>query len=169
MGSFALDRLVDVPCYLVIVGFLEALVLCGAAALALAWIPAWGWRWYVRRVLRWSLFAFILLVFGCVGNSAFMLIAYERLYISADTVVDFLPFIPFGQWVLDTEFGHVRGRLLGGAALWHVQLAWACVAAGVWCATLWAYRGLVHTLLDIKQMRGAAQQRAEPGDRRMAR
>ena len=69
-------------------------------------------------------------------------VAYERLYISADTVVDFYPFIPFGQWVLDVPFGQDRGRLLNGASLREVQMIWAVVAGAVWCATVLVYRAV---------------------------
>jgi hypothetical protein len=139
MSIYVTNRFLDVLCYLMLVGMIEVAVLGLAAAVALAWLPFRGRRWYVRRLANWALFAFILLACGCAGNSVFMLIAYEHLYVSADTVVDFFPFIPFGQWVLDADFGSIRGRLLGGASLRELQAVWAGIAVAVWCGSTAIY------------------------------
>ena len=133
------ERLLDAPLYLLVTGLLEGALLGGAALVALAWVPTRGRAWYVRTVRRWATFAALLLVFGCIGNSVFMNLAYGRLYVSADTVVDFYPFIPFGQWMLDVTHGESRGRLLGGASLLQLQTIWFVVAGAVWAATLVTY------------------------------
>jgi hypothetical protein len=69
-----------------------------------------------------------------------MLLAYERWYVSADTVVDFLPFIPFGQWVLDFKYGSFQGHLLNGAHLWQLQLLWLSLAGVTWASSVAIYR-----------------------------
>jgi hypothetical protein len=145
------DRLMDIPAYLVLVGFVELAALLLVSTLALLRAPAWGWRTYRLRVRRWSVFAALFLVIGCAGNSVFMLIAYERMYVSRDTVVDFFPFVPFGQWVLHQEWAGLRGHLTNGASLWEIQLIWAAIAAAVWCVTIWLYRGYVREDEDIQR------------------
>ena len=78
-------------------------------------------------------FNFFLLLWGCVGNWVFMSIAYDRFYVSQDTVIDWFAFIPFGQWVLNqTLDGQHAGYLTGGATLWQLRLIWFAVAAPVW-------------------------------------
>lgn len=127
-------RLFDIPLYLTVAGMLQAFV----TLLLLGW-------WAVRRpsladaarfMDRAALFNALLLSLGCAANSIWMVTIYERWYTSADTVVDFLPFLPFGQWVLDQEFGGARGRLLGGATLRQLQALWLAVAAPVWAGSV---------------------------------
>jgi hypothetical protein len=156
MSGYAYDRAMDVVCYVMLVGMMQAVVLAVAALAALAWLPSRGRAWYLRRVARFALFTFVLLACGCVGNSAFMLLTYQSLYVSADTVVDFFPFIPFGQWVLDAEFGSFKGRLLGGASLRHMQAVWGCLALAVWCGSAAAYLGVVQSIERARRVHGAA-------------
>ena len=140
IDGMILDRLLDPMVYLMLVGLAE-LVLLGVFALcALPFAIRRGWRWYWQGVGRAIALAALLLGFGVLANSIWMLVAYHRWYVSADTVVDFWPFIPFGQWVLDHEFGNVRGRLLGGATLRQLQLLWLVLASGVWLGTILSYR-----------------------------
>ena len=145
------DRWLDIPCYLFLVGILHFALVLLSAVVALAGIPLWGWRHYVATTRRVAAFSLILWVVGCVGNSLFMVLAYERLYVSADTLVDFIPFIPFGQWVLDHQFGQLEGRLLNGAYLWHLQALWACVSALVWVTAIAVHRRLWPKLSDVLQ------------------
>jgi hypothetical protein len=140
------DRLLDIPAYLVVVGFMETVILVCLWLAALVRVPSRGWRDYRRILGRSLVFASVFLVAGCIGNSVFMLIAYERMYVSRDTVVDFFPFIPFGQWVLDSEFAGRRGQLVNGASLRQVQLLWAAIAALVWCSTISSLAGTVSFL-----------------------
>jgi hypothetical protein len=145
------DRLLDIPAYLAVAGFLELGVLLLVSVVALTGVPVWGWRAYWMRVGRWTVFAVLLLVVGCAGNSVFMVAAYERMYKSVDTVADFLPFIPFGQWVLDREWAGHHGSLLNGASLPQIRALWGAIAAGVWLTTLLLYRGYVREQDDIRR------------------
>jgi hypothetical protein len=145
------DRLMDIPAYLVLVGLMELAALLGVAALTLTRVGSWGWHTYWLRVRLWSVFASIFLLVGCIGNSVFMLVTYERMYVSRDTVVDFFPFIPFGQWVLNAEWAGQRGTLLNGASLRQIQLIWAAIAAAVWSASVLIYRGWVREREDIQR------------------
>jgi hypothetical protein len=149
------ERLMDIPVYLAVAGSIELVTLLCMSAIALVRIRPWGWRSYRLRVRRWSVFAAILLVIGCIGNSVFMAVAYERLYVSRDTVVDFLPFIPFGRWVLNDEWAGQKGALLNGASLLQIQLIWAAVAAAVWSASVLIYRGWAREQGDIHRTIGS--------------
>ena len=88
------------------------------------------------RLLRaYLVFNAFLLFWGCFGHYAFHSITFGRLYVSADRVVDWFPFIPFGQWVLDQSLGQQRGHLIGTATLWQLRLIRLAVAAPVWLLT----------------------------------
>jgi hypothetical protein len=95
---------------------------------------------YFSLIERIGLFSVLLLLSGALANSAWMALIYDRLYFSQDTVVDFFPFIPFGQWVLDVKWGDETGALLGGASLWHVQVVWLLFALLAWGSAALAYR-----------------------------
>jgi len=85
----------------------------------------------------YAVFNVFLLVWGCLGSYIFMSIAYGKLYTSVDRLVDWYAFLPFGQWVLDDGFaGESHGRLIGGTALWQVQLLWFAVALPIWLLAL---------------------------------
>jgi hypothetical protein len=137
------ERLLDPLIYLYLVGLIQLLVLGLASLCALFFVRGRGWRWYRRFVLHAAAFAVFLLLFGAIANSAWMLLTYDRWYVSADTVVDFLPFIPFGQWVLDAEFGSSRGHLIGGGSLPLLRALWFALASVVWLSTWLAYRRLL--------------------------
>ena len=91
---------------------------------------------YPRALAVYGVFNLVLLIWGCLGNYIFMSLAYEKMYVSVDTFVDWYPFIPFGQWVLDQGFGgDSHGRLLGNATLGELRLLWLALAAPVWLLT----------------------------------
>ena len=88
------------------------------------------------RLLRaFLIFNGFLLVWGCLGHYVFTAVTFDRFYVSADRVVDWFPFIPFGQWVLDRSFGQEHGHLIGTSTLWQLRLIWLVVAAPVWLLT----------------------------------
>ncbi len=72
-----------------------------------------------------------------------MALVYGRFYVSQDTVVDFFPFIPFGQWALDFEYGGKTGFLLHGARLSQLRVLWLLIAFLVWALTILSYRGIL--------------------------
>lgn len=138
---FDAERLMDAYLYLVWVGLLFHATLIGLAAVAL--IPIFfrhGGLGYMRSLGRVVLFNALLLACGALGNHIWMAFVNDRLYVSQDTVVDFYPFLPFGQWALDVEFGGESGRLLGATQLWQLKVLWALLAAGVWALTVLLYR-----------------------------
>lgn len=84
-----------------------------------------------------------LLLWGCLGHYAFHVTTFGKLYVSADRLVDWYPFIPFGQWVLDQSLGDLHGHLLGSATLWQLRWIWLAFAAPVWLLT---YASTIFTL-----------------------
>ena len=90
---------------------------------------------FPRPLRAYLVFNGCLLLWGCLGHYVFTAVTYGRLYVSADRLVDWYPFIPFGQWVLDQSFGQQRGHLIGTATLWQLRLIWLAVAAPVWILT----------------------------------
>ncbi len=121
--------------YLLVAGFVQGM---GALIIAPFFIPI------ARRltnpsfpsVLRaYLVFNAFLLFWGCLGHYTFHSMTFGRLYVSADRMVDWFPFIPFGQWVLDQSLGQQRGHLVGTATLWELRLIWFAVAAPVWLLT----------------------------------
>lgn len=101
---------------------------------------------YLSLIERAGLFSALLLLSGAILNSAWMMLVYERFYYSQDTVVDWFPFIPFGQWVLDVRWGDETGALLGGAELWHLQGLWLLFAVLAWGTAALGYRRIVRWL-----------------------
>ncbi len=90
---------------------------------------------FTQLLWPYLLFNLFLLFWGCLGHYAFIWLTFDKLYFSADRVVDWYPFIPFGQWVLDQTLGPIRGYLIDGATLWQLRLIWGAVALPVWLLT----------------------------------
>jgi hypothetical protein len=126
--------------YALFVGSFHALLVSAAAIVLIPRLVLSGWARYFQTLRRFFLLNALLLAFGILGNSIWMALVYTRLYISQDTLVDFFPFIPFGQWALDVEFGGKRGSLLNGAGLWQLRSLWALLASLVWILTILVYR-----------------------------
>ncbi|MHA3773005.1 hypothetical protein ACXR0O_15845 [Verrucomicrobiota bacterium sgz303538] len=105
-------------------------------------------------VKGYVVFNAFLLLWGCLENLVFHAVAFDRFYVSVDRVIDCIPFIPFGQWVLDQSLGQSHGRLLGGATLWQLRVLWLMVTVPVWLLTYFSTsyickqrlirRGVVH-------------------------
>jgi hypothetical protein len=125
------------------VGSFHALLVGAAAIVLIPRLILSGWTKYARTVGCFFLFNALLLAFGILGNCLWIKLVYARLYISQDTLVDFLPFVPFGQWVLDVDYGGKRGLLLNGTSLWHLRSLWAMLASAVWTLTMLTYRRIL--------------------------
>jgi hypothetical protein len=132
----------DAYMYVLLVGAFHALLVGAAALLLIPRLFLSGWAKYSRALRRFLLFNALLLAFGILGNAIWMTLVYGHRYLSQDTVVDFFPFIPFGQWALNTERGGKTGSLLNGASLWELREIWALVAGLVWTATVVIYRAI---------------------------
>lgn len=129
--------------YLLIAGSVQCI---GALILAVFFFPLG--RYYTRRsfteLLRpYLLFNVFLLFWGCLGHFAFHSLTFGKLYYSADRVVDWFPFIPFGQWILNQTLGTERSYLIDGATLGHLRMIWLAIAMPVW---LFAYGSTIRTM-----------------------
>jgi hypothetical protein len=139
--------------YVLLVGAFHALLVGAAAVVLVPRLILSGWSKYLRTWRRFLLFNALLLVFGGLGNLIWMMLVYDHRYISQDTVVDFFPFIPFGQWALDMEWGGKTGSLLNGASLWELREIWALVAGVVWLFTILIYLRITKAPLLAKLLR----------------
>jgi hypothetical protein len=101
---------------------------------------------YLSLIERIGLFSALLLLTGAIFNNVWMVLVYDRLYYSQDTVVDCFAFIPFGQWVLDQTWGSETGALLAGAELWHLQALWLLFAALAWGTAAAVYQRIARLL-----------------------
>jgi hypothetical protein len=143
----------DAYFYVLFVGGFHALLVGAAVILLIPRLVLGGWAKYFRALRRFLLLNALLLVFGILGNAVWMTFIYDNRYISQDTVVDFFPFIPFGQWVLDQEWGGKTGSLLNGATLWELRGWWALVAGVVWALTFLIYQRVTKGSLLPKLLR----------------
>lgn len=143
-GRSVSEVLLDIQCYLVFTGFFQLLLLIVAALLSLPVLFLRGRGKYLRMQGRLATFAAMLLLFGCLANSIWMITVFDHYYQSRDVVVDFFPFLPFGQDVLDREWNGRTGFLIGGTTLSQLRLMWLGFALPVWVLTVLVYRWVFH-------------------------
>ena len=102
-----------------------------------------------------------LLLWGCLGHYVFLSLTFEKSYISIDRLVDWYPFIPFGQWVLDQGFGgEWHGHLIGSATLSQLRLVWLSIALPVWLLAFTSTRLTLLLLPSLFPETNPANQRA---------
>ena len=128
MDSFIIES----RSYVIVAGSVQVV---GALLLAPFFFPIarciWGMP-LAQLVRAYVIFNCMLLVWGCLGHYAFTAITVGKIYVSADRVVDWYPFIPFGRWVINHTFDGLPGHLIGGTALSQLRVIWAAIAAPVW-------------------------------------
>jgi len=85
-------------------------------------------------IIRVGIFNLFLLGLGALAHIIWTISIYGKYYKSQDYAVDFYPFFPFGQWVLDRYFSNpsITGELLGETTLFEMQLIWLLFALPVW-------------------------------------
>jgi hypothetical protein len=93
------------------------------------WVGVWPALEAFRSI---AVFAAILVVCGIPANLVFVLALRDRYYVAADPIVDWLPWLPSGDWVLDVPCG---GRYLEGASATTLRVAWALLAVPTWGVT----------------------------------
>ena len=121
--------------YAVIMGCVHGVI---AGAIALVATPGWKAMKLQARVftLRLLVLNFSVFALGGVGSMIWGAVAWERWYVSADPIVTYQPFVPFGSWVLKIEFGGQPGRLIAGASVATLVAFWWLLSAGVWLGAL---------------------------------
>ena len=131
----------EASCYLLVAGIAQCVMVALPLGIGFALLHRRFPRFASFRA--WVLVNGCLLALGCLGHWVWLSITWHKLYVSVDRLVDFYPFIPFGQWVLDQGFGNMRGRLLNDTSLWELRLIWAAISIPVWvlsCASVFLFR-----------------------------
>jgi hypothetical protein len=121
--------------YLVVVGLVQGAVFAVFSIAGLIAAPFLGWKRYRSIVVRVGLFNVALLAAGTIGNLIWVALTFGK-YVEMDPVIDFFPFIPFGQWVLDATWGGQSGYLTPGVLIWQLRVLWTGVAALVWLVAI---------------------------------
>ena len=93
----------------------------------------------------------VALVFGAPANLVFTAVMRYHFYIPGDPLVDWLPFIPSGAWLIDAQFG---GRFINGGSPGLLRLAWLVLAVPVWSGATFVERRLA-PVLDSRQPRSS--------------
>jgi hypothetical protein len=87
------------------------------------------------RAARYStLLLFAAYLCGAPANLLFIAVFRYHAYIPGDPLVDWLPFVPTGAWVVDPNF---NGRFINGGSPESLRVAWAALAVPVWATALW--------------------------------
>lgn len=87
------------------------------------------------------MFLTLLLIVGALCNGVWSCLVRGRLYCSTDYVLDFTPFWPIKQRVIDLPFGDQRGQLFG-VTLTQLNIVWLLFATGTYGVTALLYRGV---------------------------
>lgn len=137
MDPFYYESLVYVVC----AGILQALLAIPLVLILV--LIAWrrGPGTFHRLFHAYVVFNSFLLIWGCLGHYGITFLTFHKLYVSVDRMVDWYPFIPFGQWVLNQGLGpDSHGYLIGDTTLWQLRWIWLGFATLVWLLTYFSTR-----------------------------
>jgi hypothetical protein len=129
------ELLIATVVYLVVAGGIQTVAQIGINILLLPLIPAKGLKAYKQVIKSVVIFNLILLIWGCIGNFFWVLLAQDRLYVTNDPIVEWFPYIPSGKWVYSC-----CGHLVNGATDDQLWVLWASIAALVWSMSWVTYR-----------------------------
>ncbi len=94
------------------------------------------------RIVRLGLFLFLLLAVGDFFSVLWGATIWYHVYYSTDYCgMDFLPWFPITQGLIDARFGDQTGMLIG-VTLWQLQLLWLLFAICTWGITIGLYNWL---------------------------
>ena len=132
----------------VVLGGLATILAGGIAVLVLVPLVAFrGFRIFAARCLQsWVLLAYVF-VLGIPANALFTALMRHSAYVPRDALVDWLPFVPSGGWVVDFACG---GYYLPGASATTLASVWAVLALPTWLLAWHSsrrLRGRVHARL----------------------
>lgn len=135
MNAFAGDFLF----YALFVGLYQALFAAGVAGFVLPFLARATQIRYSSLLGRFALLNVFLLVWGGFGDSLWLHCTVHRLSVADNAPVwaPFVPFVPFGRWVLDSATGWRGGwELHEGTTIGQLQWLWAAITLPVWIASL---------------------------------
>ena len=109
-----------------------ALVVVESSILASGWLI--GWPSALAISGRVFVGGVVLFVVGMPASVIYSAVVRDRVFTDNDPIVDWLPWIPSGGWIIDRA---CQGRYLPGGAPWMLTAAWAVLALPVWMVTIW--------------------------------
>jgi len=129
--------------YVLFVGLYQALFATAVAVTILPLVSCFAYRSYRNLLAHFAHLNVYLLGWGGVGNFLWLQLTANRLSVADDCPV-WVPFVPFGRWMLDSAAGWRGGwQLLEGTTVLQLQLLWAAIAVPVWLISFynaWAFR-----------------------------
>jgi hypothetical protein len=128
--------------YVVLVGTAQVALSAVWGVCAIALLATRGRGWLFAHLKRLALFNVTFFVWGIIVFTACHSATWGRFYESCDFVLDWQPFIPFCNWLLQQTFGGVAGRLLPGATMTGLQALWCVAAVVTWCGTAFTFKRL---------------------------
>jgi hypothetical protein len=100
------------------------------------WVGVWPALEVFRRL---ALFAGLVVLLGVPCNLIFVVALRDRYYVAADPIVDWIPWLPSGNWILDEACG---GHYLAGASVVTLRVAWALLAVPTWISAFLVLRSI---------------------------
>lgn len=124
--------------YLVFAGSFTVVLLLALWAVAAA-TKVCGIKYAYRSARDLTLLFVMALLCGAPANLLFIAWLRYHAYIPGDPVVDWLPFIPSGAWIIDPN---MNGRFINGGSPEQLREAWFFLAIPVWAAAWFLTRRL---------------------------
>lgn len=127
----------EIFAYFVFAGIFTAavVVVIAVAAAPVAW---WrGAQWYSSWFARVCLLFASLYLCGLPGHLMSAAFLRGRYYIAGDPLVDFLPFLLPGDWIIDPS---MNGHYIQGATAVTLYPSWALMAVPTWAVSILLYR-----------------------------
>ena len=130
--------------YFLVASALTGVVVLAILAMALAASRASGSRRPLAIGRRLALVCAAAFVCGAPANLVFTAVMRYHFYVPGDPLVDWLPFIPSGAWLIDPAFG---GRFVNGGSPGLLRWVWLALAVPVWGSAVFVERRLARRAL----------------------
>jgi hypothetical protein len=124
--------------YFVVMGFFHLAVMIAVLLLAVPLLFV-SRRMYFVYTRGFCVFNVLLLVLSSILNGVWSCAIWGNIYFSTDYVIDFTPFWPITQNLIDMSFGDVSGDIFYGLSILHVQAIWLGFAFAAWAGTVFLY------------------------------
>jgi energy-coupling factor transporter transmembrane protein EcfT len=142
-----LDKAIDATLVYLLFGGVASLLVAVAVGFGVS--LGVGFVFGAREGLKWNLraFCFMLILFlcGAPANCLFTLTLRDRFYTDNDPLVDWLPWVPSGDWIIDIA---CQGHYLPGGSPWLLRIAWGVLALPVWIVAILIFRRVFSTSIE---------------------